>query len=486
LVGYSYDDTETGNGFGVSNENFVSDATSYYNLALGQNNLPRYANYNDETLKIISFYGRLNYSYDGKYILQASLRRDGSNAFGENHRWGYFPAISGAWRVSDESFMKSINWLDDLKIRVGYGKTGNALGFDPYTSLVLYGTTGTFYYNNNWIGAIGATQNSNPGLRWEATATTNAGIDFTFLKGRLSGSIDVYDKKTTDMIATIPVSTVTNLVNYMVANVGSMDNKGVEISLSGTPVKTKNFSWETFGNISFNKNKITSLGNNISQIYAGDPEGPGQSGTTVSIIKAGYPLGEFYTLKYIGMTNGVSTYMGANGQPTTTPTSADRTYAGDAQPRYIFGWGNTVNYKNFSFNFFFRGQGGNKIMDASLADFNTPYSASTHNVPVMTLSEPITDVNANLYSTRYLESGTFIRLSNATLSYRFKVPGNYVHAVRLYVTGTNLFIITKYKGVDPELNLSLNNQASGQFIGVDMNNYYPKTRTFLGGVQVDL
>jgi iron complex outermembrane receptor protein len=486
LVGYSYDDTETGNGFGVSNENFVSDATSYYNLALGQTNLPRYANYNDETLKIISFYGRLNYSYNGKYILQASLRRDGSNAFGADHRWGYFPALSGAWRVSDESFMKSINWLDDLKIRVGYGKTGNSLGFDPYTPLVLYGTTGTFYYNNNWIGAIGATQNSNPDLRWETTATTNAGIDFTFLKGRLSGSVDVYDKKTTDMIATIPVSTVTNLVNYMVANVGSMDNKGVEISLSGTPVKARDFSWESYGNISFNKNKITSLGNNISQIYAGDPEGPGQSGTTVSIIKAGYPLGEFYTLKYIGMTNGVSTYMGANGQPTTTPTSADRTYAGDAQPRYIFGWGNTVNYKNFSFNFFFRGQGGNKIMDASLADFNTPYSASTHNVPVMALSEPVTDINANLYSTRYLESGTFIRLSNATLSYRFKVSGNYIHAVRLYVTGTNLFIITKYKGVDPELNLSLNNQASGQFIGVDMSNYYPKTRTFLGGVQVDL
>jgi len=486
LAGYSYDSTETGNGFGASNENFVSDATSYYNLQLGQNNLPYYQNFNDETLKLISFYGRLNYSYDGKYILQASLRRDGSNAFGINNRWGYFPAVSGAWRISDESFMKSQEWLNDLKIRVGYGKTGNALGFDSYTPLVLYGSKGTFYYNNSWISAIGPTQNPNPDLKWEATATTNAGIDFTLLKGRLSGSVDVYDKKTTDMISTIPVSNVTHLLNYMVANVGSMDNKGIEISLSGTPVKTQNFTWESYGNISFNKNKITSLGKDLSKIYAGDPEGPGQSGTTVSIIEPGYPLGEFYTLKYLGRTNGVSTYLGANGQPTTTPTSTDRTYAGDAQPKYIFGWGNTLNYKNFSFNFFFRGQGGNKIMDASLADFNTPYSASTHNVPVMTLGEPITDVNANLYSTRYLESGAFIRLSNATLSYRFKVSGNYIHAVRLYVTGTNLFIITKYKGVDPELNLTLNNQASGQFIGVDMNNYYPKTRTFLGGIQVDL
>lgn len=486
LVGYSYDSSETGNGFGASNENFVSDATSYYNLQLGQNNLPYYQNFNDETLKLISFYGRLNYSYDGKYILQASLRRDGSNAFGINHRWGYFPAASAAWRISDESFMKSQDWLNDLKIRVGYGKTGNALGFDSYTPLVLYGSKGTFYYNNNWISAIGPTQNDNPDLKWEATATTNAGIDFTILKGRLSGSVDLYDKKTTDMISTIPVSNVTHLLNYMVANVGSMDNKGVEISLNGTPVKTRNFSWESYGNISFNKNKITSLGKDLSKIYAGDPEGPGQSGTTVSIIEPGYALGEFYTLKYIGRTNGVSTYLGANGQPTTSPTSADRTYAGDAQPRYTFGWGNTLNYKNFSFNFFFRGQGGNKIMDASMADFNTPYSASTHNVPVMTLSEPVSDVNANLYSTRYLESGAFIRLSNATLSYRFKVSGNYIHAVRLYVTGSNLFIITKYKGVDPELNLTLNNQASGQFIGVDMNNYYPKTRTFLGGIQVDL
>ena len=135
------------------------------------------------------------------------------------------------------------------------------LGFDPYTPLVLYGTTGTFYYNNNWIGAIGPTQNPNPDLKWEATATLNAGIDFTVLKGRLSGSVDVYDKKTTDMIIDYPVSTVTHLVNYMVANVGSMDNKGVEISLTGTPVKTKNFTWESYGNISFNKNKITSLGN---------------------------------------------------------------------------------------------------------------------------------------------------------------------------------------------------------------------------------
>jgi iron complex outermembrane receptor protein len=228
------------------------------------------------------------------------------------------------------------------------------------------------------------------------------------------------------------------------------------------------------------------LGNDISKIYVGDPEGPGQSGTKVSVIQAGYPLGEFYTLKYIGMTNGVSTYMGADGKPTTTPTSADQTYAGNAQPTYTFGWGNTFNYKRFSLNFFFRGQGGNKIMDASLADFNTPYSATTHNVPVITLSEPVTDVNANLYSTRYLESGTFVRLSNATLSYKFKVQGNYIHGVRIYTTATNVFIITKYKGVDPELNLSLNNQQSGQFIGVDANNYYPKTRTFLAGLQVDL
>ena len=489
LIGYSFDQTEAGNGFQSSNENFVSDATSYHNLALGTapaGYVPNYGGFSDETLRLISFYSRVNYSYDGKYIFQASIRRDGSNAFGANNQWGYFPAVSGAWRIIDESFMSSQNLFNDLKLRIGYGKTGNALGFDPYTPLILYGTSGSFYNNGNWIGAIGPTQNANPNLKWETTATLNFGLDFSLLKGRLSGTVDIYNKKTTDMIYSIPVSTVVYYKDNLTANVGSMSNKGVEISLSGTPVKATDFTWESYGNISFNKNKITSLGNNLSQIFAGDPEGPGQSGIKVSIIKAGYPLGEFYTLKYIGLTNGVSTYMGANGQPTTTPTSADQTYAGNAQPTYTFGWGNTLNYKKFSFNFFFRGQGGNKIMNASLADFNTPYSASTHNVPLLTLSEPATDVNANKYSTRYLESGAFIRLSNATLSYKIKVPGNYIHGLRIYATGTNLFIITKYKGVDPELNLTLNNQASGQFIGVDANNYYPKTRTFLAGLQVDL
>jgi TonB-linked SusC/RagA family outer membrane protein len=489
LVGYAYDETTTGNGFQSSNQNFISDETSYNNLALGTAPAGYRVNYGAvqvETLRLISFYSRLNYSYLGKYIFQASVRRDGSNAFGANNRWGYFPAGSAAWRIIDEPFMKTQTLFDDLKVRVGYGKTGNSQGFPAYTPLTQYGTTGNFYYNSAFIGAIGPTQNPNPDLKWETTGTINAGIDFSILKGRLGGSVDLYQKKTTDMISVIPVSTVTNLVANLTANVGSMDNKGVEISLNGTPVKSESFTWETYGNISFNKNKITSLGTNLSKIYAGVPEGPGQSGVTVSIIEAGYPLGQFFTLQYLGLTNGVSTFLGADGQPTITPKSTDQTYAGNAQPTYIFGWGNNFSYKNFSLNFFFRGQGGNKIMNASLASYNQPAQVTTHNVPVLTLSEPVTDINAHRYSTRYLEDGAFVRLSNATLAYKFKVAGNYVHGIRFYVTGTNLLLITKYKGVDPELNLSLNNQVSGQFIGVDSNNFYPRTRSFLAGIQLDL
>ncbi len=489
LFGYSIDQTTTGNGFQSTNQGFISDATGSSNLGLGTpaaGYRVDYGNVNVETLRLISFYSRLNYSYKGKYLLQASLRRDGSNAFGINKRWGYFPAASAAWRIIDEGFMKSQSLFDDLKLRVGYGKTGNSLGFSPYTPITLYGTTGSFYYNGAYIGAIGVTQNPNPDLKWESTATLNGGVDFSLFKGRLGGSVDIYNKKTTDMITAVPVSLINNFVGTKVENVGSMTNKGVEIALNGTPIKTKDFTWSSYGNISFNKNKITALAPNLSKIYAGDPEGPGQSGIKVSIIEAGYPLGEFYTLKYLGRTNGVSTFMGANGQPTTTPQSSDQTYAGNAQPTYTFGFGNDFTYKNFSLNFFFRGQGGNKIMNASLASFNQPTQASAHGVPALTLSEPGTDVNANLYSTRYLESGAFIRLSNATLAYKINVPGNYVHGIRLYVTGTNLFIITKYKGVDPELNLNIDNQASGQFIGVDSNNFYPKTRSFLAGVQVDL
>jgi TonB-linked SusC/RagA family outer membrane protein len=489
LLGYSIDETTTGNGFQSSNQNFISDETSYNNLALGTAPAGYRVNYGIvqvETLRLISFYSRLNYSYLGKYIFQASVRRDGSNAFGVNNRWGYFPAASAAWRIIDESFMKSQTLFNDLKVRVGYGKTGNSQGFPAYTPLTQYGTKGSFYYNGAFIGAIGATQNPNPNLKWETTGTINVGADFSLLKGRLGGSVDVYQKKTTDMISVIPVSTVTNLVSTLTANVGSMDNKGLEISLNGTPIQSANFTWESYGNISFNKNKITSLGENLSKIYAGVPEGPGQSGVTVSIVEAGYPLGQFYTLKYLGLVNGVSTYQGADGNPTTIPKSTDQTYAGNAQPTYIFGWGNNFNYKNFSLNFFFRGQGGNKIMNASLASYNQPSQVTTHNVPTLTLSEPVSDINAHRYSTKYLEDGAFIRLANATLAYKFKVSGNYVHGIRFYVTGTNLLLITKYKGVDPELNLSLNNQASGQFIGVDSNNFYPKTRSFLAGLQLDL
>ncbi len=489
LFGYSYDETTSGDGFQSTNQNFVSDATGSNNLSLGTpatGYRVDYGSVQETTLRLISFYSRLNYSYLGKYIFQASVRRDGSNAFGTNNRWGYFPAASAAWRIIDEGFMKSQHLFDDLKLRVGYGVTGNSLGFSPYTPITLYGTTGSFYYNGGYIGAIGVIQNPNPNLKWENTATLNGGIDFSLLKGRLAGSLDIYSKKTSDLIYAVHVALINNFVNTTVSNIGSMSNKGVEISLNGTPVKGKDFNWNSYGNISFNKNLITSLGTNVSKIYVGDPEGPGQSGIRTSIIEAGYPLGEFYTLQYIGRTNGVSTFMGANGKPTTTPLSTDQTYSGNAQPKYIFGWGNDFSYKKFSLNFFFRGQGGNKIMDASLASFNQPTQASAHGIPVLTLSEPGNDVNANLYSTRYLENGAFIRLSNATLSYRIKTPGNYVHGIRVYVTGTNLLLITKYKGVDPELNLNIDNQASGQFIGVDSNNFYPRTRSFLAGITLDL
>lgn len=489
LIGYSYDETTTGDGFQSTNQNFVSDETGSNNLSLGT--APNgyrvdYGNVQVSTLRLISFYSRLNYNYKGKYLLQASVRRDGSNAFGVNNRWGYFPAGSAAWRIIDEDFMKSQHLFNDLKIRVGYGKTGNSQGFNPFTPLIQYSSTGSFYYNGSYIGGIGPTTNPNPDLKWESTSTLNGGIDFSLLAGRLSGSVDIYQKKTTDMITVIPVSNVTNLVGSSTVNAGGMTNKGVEIGLTGIAIKTDNFSWTTNGNIAFNKNKVTELAQNLSTIYAGSPEGPGQSGTTVSIIQAGYPLGQFYTLQYIGRTDGVSTYMGANGQPTTTPTLNDRTYAGNAQPTYTFGWGNDFTYKKFALNFFFRGQGGNKIMNASLAGFNQPGQASVHGVPELTLSEPVNDRNANLYSTRYIENGAFIRLANATLSYKLKFNNNYVHGLRVYITGTNLFVITKYKGVDPELSLNINNQQSGQFIGVDANNFYPRTRSFLAGLSLEL
>ena len=490
VLGYSWQENTLGDGFQATTTNFPVDNVGYNNLALSNyTSVSGYVvNFGDsrayQKTRLISDFGRLNYNYKDKYLLQGTIRRDGGSVFGINNRWGYFPSVGGAWRVDKESFMQNQGLFSDLKFRASYGVTGNSSGFNAYTAQFISGSLGTFYYNGQQIGAYGPNQAANPDLKWEKTATTNIGVDFSILKGRISGSVDVYDKKTTDMIFNYSVNPVLVPVGTIVANGGTMSNKGIELSLSATPVKTANFSWTTNLNLASNKNEIVKLTNPFfiggDSIRRVQPDGGGQTGSTLQIFKEGKPLGQFFTLKYAGKdANGVSQYYDKNNNLTTTPAiGVDYHYAGSAQPKLLLGWGNNFQYKKFDLSIFFRGVFGNKIFNATRADLFRPSTAMTNNILVDAGNESPNDLNSYKYSSRFIEDGSYIRLDNMTLGYNFGKVGRFIQSVRIYETINNLFVITKYSGIDPEV------EQGGTAPGVDSNNFYPKTRTFMFGLNV--
>ncbi len=490
VVGYSYQGTIAGDGFQTTSTNFPVDNIGYNNFALS--NPYAVAGYRvdfgpdgayQET-RLISDFARVNYNFSNKYLIQGSIRRDGSSVFGANNQWGYFPAVGVAWRVAQEGFMQKQTFFDDLKLRASYGVTGNSSGFNAYTAQFISGSRGTFYYNGIQTAALGPRQAANPDLRWEKTATANVGLDFTILKGKLSGTLEVYDKLTTGMIYSYRVNPVLVPVGNITANGGDMSNRGIELSLSATPIQTAKFSWTTGFNLAHNRNLIKSLTNPLfvggDSIRTTQPEGSGQTGSSLQILKAGRPLGQFFTLEYDGKNDqGVSQYVGVNGSPTITPRiGTDYRYLGSPQPKVLIGWTNTLRYGNFDLNIFFRGVFGNQIFNATRADLFRPSTAQFENILVDVADEPIGDVNSFKYSSRFIESGSYVRLDNATLGYNFKNLGQYLRNVRLYTSVNNAFVLTKYTGIDPEIN------QGGIAPGIDSNNFYPKTRTILVGVNV--
>ncbi|QHW01159.1 SusC/RagA family TonB-linked outer membrane protein [Spirosoma endbachense] len=488
VLGYSWQGNVSGDGFQTSSTNFPVDNIGYNNFALSNPYAVSSYRVNfgadgiyQET-RLISDFARLNYNYKDRYLVQGSIRRDGSSVFGANNQWGYFPAVGAAWRINQEGFMQNQNLFNDLKLRASYGVTGNSSGFNAYTAQFISGSLGTYYYNGVQTAAYGPTQAANPNLQWEKTATTNIGLDFTVLKGKLSGTLEWYDKNTTGMIYSYRVDPILVPVGSIIANGGSMSNKGVEFSLSATPVSTSKFSWTTGINLAHNTNKITSLTNPLfvggDSVRTTQPEGNGQTGSTLQILKAGMPLGQFFTLQYAGKNDkGVSQYVSQKGDLTTTPTiGTDYKYLGSPQPKLLVGWTNTLRYGNFDFNVFFRGVFGNKIFNATRADLFRPSTAQFTNILVDVADEKATDVNSFKYSSRFIEDGSYVRLDNATLGYNFKKLGQYVKTIRVYASVNNAFVITGYKGIDPEIN------QGGIAPGVDANNFYPKTRTILVGL----
>jgi len=489
VVGYSWQDNTLGDGFMASNTNFPVDDVSYNNLALGNySTISGYkVDFGDlnayQRTRLISDFARLNYNYDSKYLLQASIRRDGSSVFGENKKWGYFPSIGAAWRIDKESFMQSQSIFSDLKLRASYGVTGNSSGFDAYTAQFIMGGLGTFYYNGQQMAAFGPNKAANQDLEWEKTSTQNLGLDFTVLNGKLSGYIEVYNKKTNGMIYSYAVNPVLVPAGSITANGGEMSNKGIEVSLNTTPVSTKDFTWTSNVNLAHNKNVIEKLTNSLflggDSVRITQPDGGGQTGSTLQILKEGKPIGQFFTLEYAGKNaEGVSQYVAKDGSLTTNPgIGTDYHYLGSPQPKLLLGWTNDFKYKNWDLNIFIRGVFGNKIFNATRADLFRPSTAHSSNILVDAGNESPTDLNVYKYSSRFIEDGSYIRLDNATLGYNFKNLGSYVKTLRIYSSVNNLFVITKYSGIDPEV------EQGGIAPGVDSNNFYPKTRTVLFGVK---
>jgi TonB-dependent starch-binding outer membrane protein SusC len=490
VLGYSYQDSQVGDGFQVTSTNFASDNIGYSNFALSNPYaLAAYRiNFGSpdayyET-KLISDFFRVNYNYKNKYLIQGSIRRDGSSVFGANHQWGYFPSVGVAWRPIEEAFMQNQNLFTDLKLRFSYGVTGNSSGFNAYTAQFIMGAQGTYYYNGSQVAAYGPTQASNPDLRWEKTTLGNIGLDFAIMNDNISGSIEVYDKNTSDMIYSYSVDPVLVPVGRIVANGGEINNRGIEVVLNANVVKRGDFSYSTGLNIGHNVNKITSLSNPLfvggDSIRYSQPDGAGQTGSTLQLLKTGKPIGQFFTLEYAGKNEqGVSQYYDAQGNLTTTPAiGRDYKYLGSPQPKLLMGWTNTLTYKQFSLNIFFRGVFGNKIFNVTRADLFRPATAQYTNILSEVAGESTADANAHRYSSRFIENGSYVRLDNATLSYDFALKNEYIKRLRLYTSVNNAFVITKYKGIDPEIN------QGGTALGVDSNNFYPKTRTFMLGLNV--
>lgn len=490
LAGYSWQEDKLNDGFQAANANFVSDDQLYNNLSLGSSpdkvtNSERFGTSTIQTLRIISAYSRLNYQFADRYLLQATIRRDGSSAFGSNNRWGTFPAVSVGWRITNESFMKEQNVFSDLKLRIGYGISGNSLGFDPMISKMKYGLTGVTYINGEQVQSIGVTQNENPDLKWESTIMTNIGIDFAVLKGRITGTIEVYDKETKDLIWYYPVKVPPYLFPYLWANVGEISNKGIEFQIDATPVRTDKFHWTTSFNISTNKNEVKSLSNDQFEtpeigIRTAAIGGKGQSGNPTQVIKEGYPLGTFFLRQWAGRDESdVSLFYTAAGDKARVVTVDDFVIFGSAQPKMMFGWNNSFSYGKFDLTGFFRGVAGNKILNGTLAGLNDVNYAASNNIPKFSLNEPNGDINSFYYSDRFLETGTYVRLDNATLGYTIDLSMLRIKSARIYITGNNIFVLTKYRGVDPEVNMG------GINPGIDNNNFYPKTRSFLLGLNLN-
>jgi TonB-linked SusC/RagA family outer membrane protein len=495
LGGYSYS-LYSYKQFSAQNYDFPFDTYEWNNLgsglynggAAGQGQSAVGSTQNGSTL--ISFFGRVNYDFNNRYILTASLRREGSSKFGRNNKWGNFPAVSAAWRLSEETFIKDkLPWVDELKIRADYGITGNQ-DFDNYKSLLLYGGAGYFPYNGQYYQVYGPSSNVNPDLSWEKSVNFNVGLDFSILKNRISGSLDYYIRTNKDLLGDYSVPVPPNPQGTTFANVGTMKNYGIELALSGEVVKQDDFGYTVNLAFSYNRNKFISFSNQIYQggtfqDVAGLPA-PGSPGN-IQRIQEGHSIGEFYTLRSAGVSDaGALLVYKKDGSivQANLASNDDKQFVGNGLPKFIASMGNTFRYKRFDLGIFLRGTFGYKIFNTSAFYIGTPSSQSDANVLKSAYDSKYSLLKSNattsIASDYFLENGAFLKIDNVSLGYRQPLKTKYLNSVRVYAAGRNLHTFTGFTGGDPDLV-----QVNGLTPGVNTSlNYYPSTLQLIFGLQV--
>lgn len=477
---------------------FINDATANEALQLAKNFSINTGRTKDD---LISYLGRVNYSFKGKYFLDLTARVDGSSKFGANNKYGFFPAVSAAWNVKRENFLADVNSISNLRLRASIGKTGNQAAIDPYQSLATVSAGNDYVFNNTLSKAILPTGVPNPDLRWETSVQSDIGLEADFFNNRISFVADVYHKKTTDLIykKSLPLSSGYETVT---GNFASIENKGIELSLGGDIIRNNDVRWNINTNFTINRNKLLRLSDDSTMESAIN---------NFNILRVGSPLGLFKTYVYDGLMQTGETAI--PGQPVTNPrpgtqkvkdiaggpdgkpdgkiTDADRVITGNANPKFVYGFSTTVKYKNFDFAAFFSGVSGNKLFNLARWSLENPVggrnllAGAANRWTTTNTSGDFQVAQGSLggrlpLSDRYLEDGSFLRCKNISLGYTFKVKG--VSNLRAYVSANNLFTITDYTGFDPEVGSFGNSNT--QF-GVD-NIVYPASRSFLFGVQVTL
>ena len=470
MVGYSwqyfYSEGQTTKAYG-----FLSDNFKWYSLAAAQTveSVSSYA----ESNTLISMYGRINYNYADKYLLTATVRRDGSSRFGSGNKWGIFPSVAASWRISQEDFFQN-DIMSDLKLRASFGITGSQ-EIGNYNSLSTLGaSTNGYLVGGEKITIVLPQQYTNPDLKWEQTAQTDIGIDFGFLNGKIRGSIDYYYKKTTDHLLSVAVPSP-SLITTQIANVGTVTNQGIELDLSFDLMRTKNFVWDANLNLSHNKNEVVSLSNGQwtgDNMQVAPCQGQGLSGTYAQLIMPGQPIGTFYGKRFIGVVDGVEQFAN-DGEPEVI---------GCAQPDLTFGLGTNLQYKNWTLSLNFRGSIGNDVYNCTANNLAYLSNLPGRNVLKEAVTSGVNRDQAKVYSSRFIEDGSFVRLDNLSLGYNFSLPKLYISNARVFVSAQNLFVITGYSGADPEVNSEISRTGVAP-LGVDYLSY-PKARTFSMGINL--